>query len=225
MTSVINKFTEYINLKRYVMNFNCKTQCRTFVIDSTVKLHEVVIDKKELENILNLCTEQKFRVIQICRSMNNYTHQITSVNTEKSNSGNRSRCNHTDHSVHATKTAKHHHLSNLNQCYTGKQTSGDNSRIKVRPAPKSLNSHGSSSIQSLCASPHLSNSGSSKKTSASHVLNPLYLAVLERHRTTEHDELLVKQAEERTQRKVKLSHKSFDYEKQRNFRRTSGDQK
>ena len=120
MTSVINKFTEHINLKRYVMNFNCKTQCRTFVIDSTVKLHEVIIDKKELENILNLCTEQKFRVIQICKSMNSYTHQITSVNTEKSNSVNRSRCNHTDHSVHATKTAKHHHLTLTNAILASK---------------------------------------------------------------------------------------------------------
>ena len=42
--------------------------------DITAKLHEVVIDEKELENILNFCTEQEFRVIQIRKSINNYTH-------------------------------------------------------------------------------------------------------------------------------------------------------
>ena len=42
--------------------------------DNTAKLHEVVIDKKELENILNFCTEQEFRVIQIRKSINNYTN-------------------------------------------------------------------------------------------------------------------------------------------------------
>ena len=38
---------------------------------------------------------------------------------------------------------------------------------------------------------------------------------MERGRTAEHAELLVKQAEERTQRKLKLLQKSFDYEKQK----------
>ena len=42
--------------------------------DITAKLHEVVIDEKELENILNFCTEHEFRVIQIRKSINNYTH-------------------------------------------------------------------------------------------------------------------------------------------------------
>ena len=36
---------------------------------------------------------------------------------------------------------------------------------------------------------------SKKNSSDSHVLNPLYLAVLERHRTVKHAEFLVKQAE------------------------------
>ena len=36
-------------------------------------LHEVVIDEKELENILNFCTEQEFRVIQKHESINDYT--------------------------------------------------------------------------------------------------------------------------------------------------------
>ena len=42
----------------------------------------------------------------------------------------------------------------------------------------------------------------------------MYLTVLKKRRTVEHAELLVKQAEERTQRKLKLLLKSFDYKKQ-----------
>ena len=75
-----------------------------------------------------------------------------------------------------------------------------------RPAPESLISHSSSSSQSSHASSCSSNSSSSKKSSSdSHVSSPLYLAVLERHRTVEHVELLVKQAEERTQRNLNLA--------------------
>ena len=188
------------------MNLNCKTQFRTFMI-FTAKLHEVVIDEKEQENVLNFCTEQEFRVIQIRKSINNYTHQLTNVNIQKSNSGNRSRRSHTDHSVHTTRSTKHHPLPNPNPSYPAKQNFA---------APKSLNSHGCSSNRLSHASSHSSNSGSSKKSSSdSHVLNPSYLAVLERGRTAEHAELLVKQAEERTQRKLKLLQKSFDYERQK----------
>ena len=42
----------------------------------------------------------------------------------------------------------------------------------------------------------------------------MYLTVLKKRRTGAHAELLVKQAEERTQRKLKLLLKSFDYKKQ-----------
>ena len=113
--------------------------------DITAKLHKVVTDEKELENILNFCTEQEFRVIQIRKSIKNYTYQFTNVNIQKSNSGNRSRRSHTDHSVHTPRSSKHHLLSNPNPSYTGKQNFGDNSSINVRSAPKSLNSQGSSS--------------------------------------------------------------------------------
>ena len=107
-------------------------------------------------------------------------------------------------------------MSNPNPSYTGNQNFGDNSSINVRSAPKSLNSQGRSSSRSSYASSHFSDSGSSKKGSSdSYVSNPSYLAVLERRRTAEHAELLVKQAEERTQRKLKLLQKSFDYEKQK----------
>ena len=67
--------------------------------------------------------------------------------------------------------------------------------------PKSLNSHCSRSSRSSHASSHSSNSSSSKKSSLdSHVSNPSHLSVLERPRTAEHADILVKQAEERTQR-------------------------
>ena len=45
---------------------------------------------------------------------------------------------------------------------------------------------------------------SKKSSSDIHVSNPFYLAVLKRRRTGEYAELLVKQGEERTQRKLKL---------------------
>ena len=105
---------------------------------------------------------------------------------------------------------KHHLLSNTNLFYSG-QYFGETSSINVRAATKFLNYHGSSPSRSSQSSSHFSNSGSSKKSSVS---NPLYLEVLERQRTAEHAELLVKQAEERTHRKLKLLQKSFDYEKQ-----------
>ena len=142
-------------------------------------LHGVVIAEKDLENNLNLCTEQEFRVIEICKSINNYTHQFTNFNTQKSYSGDRSMHGHTDHSVHSKQSSKYHLLSNCNPSYTGKQNFGDNSSINVRPDPKSLNFHGSSSSRSSCASSHFSYSGSSKKSSSkSQVSNPSYVAVL-----------------------------------------------
>ena len=58
------------------------------------------------------------------------------VNIQKSNSGNRSRSRHTDHSVHTTRSKKHHLLPNPNPSYSAKQNFGENSGINVRPAPK-----------------------------------------------------------------------------------------
>ena len=179
MTRVINKLTEQINLNsdvKEIQRYEFKLQNAIQNIrDITAKLHEVVIDEKEQENVLNFCTEQEFRVIQICKSINNYTHQLTNVNIQKSNSGNRSRRSHTDHSVHTTRSTKHHPLANPNPSYPAKQNFG------VKPAPKSLNSHGCSSNRLSHASSHSSNSSSSKKSSSdSHVSNPSYLAVLER---------------------------------------------
>ena len=132
----------------------------------------------------------------------NYTHP-TNVNIQKSNSGDRSRRRHTDHSVHTPRSSKHHLLSNADSSYTDKQNFGDNSSINLRSPTKSLNSSRSSYVSSK-----FGNSDSSKKSySDGYVSNPSYLAVLERRRTAEHAELLIKQAEERTQRKLKLLQK------------------
>ena len=220
MTRIINKLTEQINLNsdvKEIQRYEFKLQNAIQNIrDITAKLHEVVIDEKEQENVLNFCTEQEFRVIQICKSINNYTHQLTNVNIQKSNSGNRSRRSHTDHSVHTTRSTKHHLLPNPNPFYSAKQNFGEKSSINVRPAPTSLNSHGSSSSRLSHASSYSSNSDSSTKSSSdSHVSNPSYLAVLERRRTAEHAKISAKQAVERTQRKLKLLQKSFDYERQK----------
>ena len=159
--------------------------------------------------MIKFCTEQEFRVIQICKFIKNYMHQFTNVNTKK-NYSNRSRCNHTL----TTRSTKHHFLSSPNLSYTRKQNFADNSIIKVRPAPKSLNFQGCNSSWLSYTSSNFSNSRSSKKSSlGSHVLNASYLAVLERHRTSKHAKLLVKQAEERMQRKLKLLEKTFDHKK------------
>ena len=123
-----------------------------------------IIDEKERENILNFCTEREFRVIHVCKSINNYTHQFTNVNIQKSNSGNRSRCSHTDHSVHTTRSTKHRLLPNPKPSYSAKHNFGENSSIRVRPAPKSLNFHCSRSSRSSHASSHSSDSGSGKKS-------------------------------------------------------------
>ena len=81
-------------------------------------------------------------------------------------------------------------------------------------APKSLNSHDSSLSWLSYPSSHFSKKNCKKSSSDSHVSSRLYLTVLKKRRTVEHAELLVKQAEERTQRKLKLLLKSFDYKKQ-----------
>ena len=139
MTRVINKLTEQINLNsdvKEIQRYEFKLQNAIQNIrDITAKLHEVVIDEKEQENVLNFCTEQEFRVIQIRKSINNYTHQLTNANIQKSNSGNRSRRGHTDHSVHTTRSTKHHPLPNPNPSYSAKQNFDENSSINVRSAP------------------------------------------------------------------------------------------
>ena len=74
LTKVINKLIEHINLnsdidctKRYEIKLqNAIKNIR----DITAKLHEVVKDEKEIHNLLNLSTEQEFRVIQIRKSLN-----------------------------------------------------------------------------------------------------------------------------------------------------------
>ena len=69
MTRVINKLTEHINLNSDVKEIQCyefKLQNAIQNIRTiTAKLHEVVIDEKEQENIIHFCTEQEFRFIQI----------------------------------------------------------------------------------------------------------------------------------------------------------------
>ena len=98
MTRVINKLTEHINLNsdvREIQRYQFKLQnAIQNIYDTAAKLHEVVIDGKERQNILNFCTEQESRVTQIRKSINNYTHQFTNNKIQKSNSSNRSGRSH-----------------------------------------------------------------------------------------------------------------------------------
>ena len=132
MTRIINKLTEQINLNSDVKEIQCyEFKLQNAIQNITAKLYEVITDEKEPENTLNFCTEEEFRVVQICKSINNYTHQFTNVNIQKSNSGNRSRCNHTDHSVHTTRSAKHL-LRKPKPCYSAKHNLGENSSINPK---------------------------------------------------------------------------------------------
>ena len=45
--------------------------------DITTKLHESMMDKNEIQNPLKFCIKQEFRVIQICKSLNEHTHNAT----------------------------------------------------------------------------------------------------------------------------------------------------
>ena len=169
ITRAINKVTEHVNLNsdakeiQRIYEFKLQNAIQN-IRKIKAKLHEVVIDKKESENIFNFSTGQEFRIFQIRKSIHGFTHQFTNVNTQKTNSGNRCRCSHADHSVHTTRSTKHHLF--FNSFYSGKQNFGDNSSINVRPAPKSLNSHASSSNLLSYASSLFSNSHSSKKSSS-----------------------------------------------------------
>ena len=103
LTRVINKITEHINLNSDVKEIQCyEFKLQNAIQNITAKLYEVITDEKEPENTLNFCTEEEFRVVQICKSINNYTHQFTNVNIQKSNSGNRSRRSQTDHCSYHT---------------------------------------------------------------------------------------------------------------------------
>ena len=144
-TRIINKVTKQINLNSDVKDMQrheLKLQnLIQNICDITSKLHEVVIGEKKLENILNFSNEKEFRVIQIYKSKNNYTHQFTNANIQKSKSGDRQRHRHTDHSVHTTRSIKHHLFSNPKPSYFGEKKFGDNSSVNVRP-PNFSSYHG-----------------------------------------------------------------------------------
>ena len=185
------------------------------------KLHEVIKNENEIQNLLNFCIKQEFRVIQIQKSLNEHMHNVTigtlgnNLNKTKVSKSSNSHKIHSTHSVHSFKSSPipSQFVHNNEQC------NQENSSLrKPFPLRKSLNSHGSSSSRSS-KNPSQSSSSSSSRSSheKSSFENASYLTLLERRRTADHAEILVKKAEERTERKLELLQKSFECEKEKNL--------
>ena len=115
LTKVINELTEHINLNS---DIDCIKRCEIKlqnaiknIRDITTKLHEVVKDENEIQNLLNFCTEQEFRVIQIRKSLNEHTHNVTigtlgnNLNKAKVSKSSNSHKIHSTHSVHSFKSS------------------------------------------------------------------------------------------------------------------------
>ena len=115
LTKVINKLTEHINLN---FDIDCIKRCEIKlenaiknIRDITAKLHEVVKDENEIQNLLNFCTEQEFRVIQIRKSLNEHTHNVTirtlenNLKKTKVSKSSNSHKIHSTHSVHSFKSS------------------------------------------------------------------------------------------------------------------------
>ena len=222
LTKVINKLIEHINLnsdidctKRYEIKLqNAIKNIR----DITAKLHEVVKDEKEIQNLLNFCTEQEFRVIQIRKSLNEHKHNVTigtlgnNLNKTKVSKSSSSHKIHSTHSVHSFKSSPipSKFVHNNEQC-----NRENSSLCQPFPLRKSLNYHVSFSSRSSKNSSQSSSSRSSYEKSSFE--NASFLTPLERRRTADHAEILVKKAEEPTERKLELLQKSFECEKEKNL--------
>ena len=52
------------------------------ICDITARLHGAVVDKEKSEEILNCCTEQEFRVIQVLKTVNSYLYKLMKSHTD-----------------------------------------------------------------------------------------------------------------------------------------------
>ena len=115
LTKVINKLRGHVNLNSdidCIKRYENKLQSAIKNIpDITSKLHEVAKDKNEIQNLLNFCTEQEFRVIQIQKSLNEHIHNVTiealgnNLNRTKVSKSSNSYKIHSTHSVHSFKSS------------------------------------------------------------------------------------------------------------------------
>ena len=114
-TKVIKKLAEHIYsnsdigcIKLYEITLENAIK---IIRDITTKLHDVVKDKKETQNLLNFCTEQEFRVLQIRKSLNNHTHSVIigtlskNLNKTKVTKSSHTHKMHSKHSVHPIKSS------------------------------------------------------------------------------------------------------------------------
>ena len=114
-TKVIIKLTEHIHsnsdmdcIKLYEIALQNAIK---IIRDITTKLHNVVKDKKETQNLLNFCTVQEFRVLKIRKSLNKHTHSVTigtldkNLNKSKVTKSSHTHKMHSKHSVHPIKSS------------------------------------------------------------------------------------------------------------------------
>ena len=186
------------------MKINCKTL-----------QNEVIKNENEIQNLLNFCIKQEYRVIQIQKSLNEHMHNVTigtlgnNLNKTKVSKSSNSHKIHSTHSAHSFKSSP----IPSQFVHNNKQCNQENSSLcKPFPLRKSLNSHGSSSS---CSSKNSSQSSSRSRHEKFFFKNASYLTLLKRQKTADHADIFVKKAEERTETKLELLQKSFECEREK----------
>ena len=224
LTELINKLTEHINLNSdidCIKQYEIKLQNAIKNIrDITTKLHQVVKDKNEIQSLLNFCTEQKLRLIQM-KSLNEHTLNVTTGTLGNDLNKTKVSKNSNSHKIHSTHSAHSFKSSPIPSQFVhdNEHCNRENSSLcKPFPLRKSLNSHGSSLSRS---SKNLSQSSSRSSHEKSRFENAIYLTFLERRRTADHALIFVKKPEERTEIKLELLQKSFECEREKKFERVS----
>ena len=82
LTKIINKITENYdvsNLQKYELKLENAIQN---IRNVSTKLKNLVDNEREIGNILDFCTQQEFRVIQIKKSLQNYKTENNSFNLQ-----------------------------------------------------------------------------------------------------------------------------------------------
>ena len=86
LTKIINKITRYItenydvsNLQKYELKLENAIQN---ICNVSTKLKNLVDNEREIGNILDFCTQQEFRVIQIKKSLQNYKTENNNFNLQ-----------------------------------------------------------------------------------------------------------------------------------------------
>ena len=200
------------------------------IYNITTKLNNLVFKKSE--HAFEFCTEQRFRVITIGKTIDFYNSekkfeklpekylvqndkpQIKSTSQTVSNV-------HLDFDnkktspLRKTRVFEPEKPCSLNRSVKGENTKSQLCSSKSSHSSKSKNTlsiHSKTFLSKSSSSRPLSNSGSS---SSSKYSNAYYLSLNERRKSSKQAQLVAKQAEERAKRQLKLLEKSFELETQK----------